>query len=124
MIRLTRATTFVILLLLAASLFLFAPDYGVPDASDPHHPSFSHLEPIPAGKSGGWLSYFSAETDSDRLVFGEDGLVRGWDAAHGLMGRGGLAKKDQETLKAAQETHPIEKLIARGHRKWDRLLAR
>lgn len=66
----------------------------------------------------------SAVQEEIGLAYDEDGLVRGWSAAHDLLQGGGLGKREKRRLKEIRDTHPIEELMARGKAKWESLLAR
>ncbi|KAK8858385.1 hypothetical protein IAR55_002612 [Kwoniella newhampshirensis] len=58
------------------------------------------------------------------LQFTSDGLVRGWDAVHELLKKGGLKKKDKNRFQRVMEKHPILELMEQGKKRWDDLLAR
>jgi len=65
-----------------------------------------------------------ASAPSTTLVYGENGLVKGWDEAHTLLKQGGFNKRDMKWLKGITTRHPILDLIKNGRTKWEALLAR
>jgi len=59
-----------------------------------------------------------AKDEVERLVFGQDGLVRNWEDGQ----RGG--KSYSKRSSRVRYNHPIYRLIDEGHAKWARLLER
>lgn len=59
-----------------------------------------------------------------KLDYGKDGLVRGWEAAHDLLEKGGLPKREKKRLKEIRDRHPIEELMDQAKKKWEGQLAR
>jgi hypothetical protein len=127
-VRASRPTLFLaVLLLLAASLVYFSPHQGAPlDPSFLSDSPIGQAYPARANKSSWWNVIGSAAEESavPGLIYANDGLVKGWDAAKVVAEAKGLRKSDREKLRSLRETHPIEELMRRGKAKWDDQLAR
>jgi len=59
-----------------------------------------------------------AKDEVERLIFGNDGLVRNWE--DGQKGTKGYSKRSSRV----RYTHPIYRLISEGQAKWAKLLER
>lgn len=119
-------------ILLAAALLLLMCKSG--RAEDPYAWLDEYLPPeddadndVPPFKAAYKLLTFWREEKDPGLPRGpryaEDGLVRGWDEVHEIVGKQKLRKKDLRRLRKVADRHPIEELLARGKRRWRGLLA-
>ena len=126
-LRFSRPTLFLCVILLLAGSLLFLSPQGQLDHFRPAlgRPAIPYDLGLPGQNS--WLSFFSqGSSDLPGLVYGEDGLVRGWDNVHEVVDHGSmeLKRKDLNRLKDVKGTHPIEVLMALGKDRWEALLAR
>lgn len=62
------------------------------------------------------------------LKYSDDGILRGWDAAHAILKNkakaASLGKRERKGLEEIVKRHPIEVLMQRGKDAWEGLLAR